>query len=61
MNTYILVSFVMLVVGFFGNALAAALGAFPVKVEHGLGYFLGAAILRIPFLIWGAYLLWGGA
>jgi len=33
---------------------------FPVKVEYGVGYYSAKLITRVAFMLWAAYLLWGG-
>lgn len=61
MSAYILVSFSLMVFGFVMDAIICALGKFPVKAERGAAHYLANMVFRVPFLIWAAYLLWGGA
>ena len=61
MSTYILVSFWTIVLAFILNAGVLMKGEFPVIDRHGPWFYVAALLIRIPILIWGAYLLWGGA
>lgn len=59
MSTYVLVSFWTIVIAFILHAGVLMNGEFPVIVKHGPWHYVAALLIRIPILIWGAYLLWG--
>lgn len=58
METFILLSFWVLVVGFVLRVLILSLATYPRKYEYSLGLDVAAVLLKIPFIIWCAYLLW---
>lgn len=59
MSTYVLVSFLTILVAFIPHAAVLMKGEFPVIDRHGPWYYVASLLIRIPILIWGAYLLWG--
>ena len=58
METFVLMSFWVLVVGFVSRIFITALSTYPRKAEYSLGFDVAATIFKIPFFLWAAYLLW---
>jgi hypothetical protein len=58
METYILVSFWMMIIGFVLKILITAFSTHPREQTYSIGLDVADAIIKIPFFLWAAYLLW---
>jgi len=58
METFVLISFWVLTVGFFLRVFTTAFSAYPRKFEYSIGLDVAAMIIKVPFIFWCAYLLW---
>jgi len=59
METFVLVIFWLSLTGFFLIGLTMAFSDYPRNQEFKLQFDIARLILKIPFLIWAAYILWG--
>jgi len=58
MEMYIFVSFWLIVISFILRAFIIGVSEYPRKSESSIGFDLSLMILQLPFMAWGAYLLW---
>ena len=59
MEIFVLVSFWLYVIAFILISIMAGTSKYPRKQEFSLGFDLSRTLLRLPFIMWAAYLLWG--